>query len=381
MAGCRYLSFHQLYAKQAVSRSVKDMQIADGLVCEDTLREVMLEVASDRRRPMFPHEARRLAECINATQASFARRQLVALGPGHSIGDGTAMPMSRESLRQRMAESAAKRIASETGPRAPDAAPVADAENKVNSGGLSDGATDGAIAGVHTGSDSRGDPSLVTTGEPAVNSAQGSPARVDEWMAEDRAAIGVTVDCMVTAPVLIAPTSGSADSSGDSPMMEAQPPSADPAPLRAVQIAHGSLPHHMLVDGEGVGNVVGALEGGIDERLSSFRRALGQLRQESRATPSTPIDAKSLEVLALQTLQTYLRNCLDRPGEERYRRINLSNRALQQRLGQLPSALGVLKAAGFYEDETGQLVLRRDDPGLLWLGISLIDDAIAAAQC
>jgi hypothetical protein len=258
--------------------------------------------------------------------------------------------MTSESLRQRMADSAVMRIASEA---VQDSSPVV-AEIVEGEPDLSDGATENG----NTRSESCGNALVVATGSAAANSARGfRAARVYELMSED--GLGpklMDVDCTpATKPV----ESGSVD-----PEDSRITPSVDAAvPLQAVES------HEESTQGTG-----------IDERLSSFRRALGQLREESsRAAPATSFDAKQLELLALQTLQTYLRNCLNSPGEEKYRRINLSNRTLQQRLGRLPSALGVLKAAGFYEDETGQLVLRRNDPGLLWLGVSLVDDAIGVA--
>jgi hypothetical protein len=79
--------------------------------------------------------------------------------------------------------------------------------------------------------------------------------------------------------------------------------------------------------------------------------------------------------VALQTLGTLLRNVMEHPGEERFRRVRMGNAALYRKAGRLPGALQLLEAVGFVKEGAGGeevLRLRRDDPGLLWLVLSAV---------
>ena len=90
---------------------------------------------------------------------------------------------------------------------------------------------------------------------------------------------------------------------------------------------------------------------------------------------------------AVDVLLKLLGNCLTNPHEQRFRRVRLTNAALARALGGATSrepALGLLRAVGF-EDVAGDvggpaLSLKRDDPGLLWLGKSALEEHAAHAR-
>lgn len=81
--------------------------------------------------------------------------------------------------------------------------------------------------------------------------------------------------------------------------------------------------------------------------------------------------------LALSSLQTILQNALG-SSDPKFRRVRQGNPAFQSRLGQFPEAVEVMKVAGFVEETEPEsvLVLKRDDPGLLWLTLSAVKDSM-----
>lgn len=52
-----------------------------------------------------------------------------------------------------------------------------------------------------------------------------------------------------------------------------------------------------------------------------------------------------------KTISIYLANVLKDPNEEKYKKINLTNAAFQTRVGKVTGALGILKGAGFEDNE------------------------------
>lgn len=86
---------------------------------------------------------------------------------------------------------------------------------------------------------------------------------------------------------------------------------------------------------------------------------------------------------ALETVQTILGNAARAPAEDKYRRVRLGNAAFQRKVGSVPGGLELLRLAGFAEGEEGGAAgegrvmrLRRNDPGLLWLVLSVVGDAL-----
>ena len=109
--------------------------------------------------------------------------------------------------------------------------------------------------------------------------------------------------------------------------------------------------------------------------------------REERVTAAARALADAGRVEAVDVLLKLLGNCLTNPHEQRFRRVRLTNAALARALGGATSrepALGLLRAVGF-EDAAGDdggpaLSLKRDDPGLLWLGKSALEEHAAHAR-
>ncbi|PKA51352.1 hypothetical protein AXF42_Ash002717 [Apostasia shenzhenica] len=84
----------------------------------------------------------------------------------------------------------------------------------------------------------------------------------------------------------------------------------------------------------------------------------------------------------LQTLSKIIRNIIEQPNELKFRRIRKANPQFQRNVANYKAAMEVLRTIGFYEDtvmdEVGEaetfLVLRRNDPGLLWLAKSSLEN-------
>jgi len=87
---------------------------------------------------------------------------------------------------------------------------------------------------------------------------------------------------------------------------------------------------------------------------------------------------------ALRTLATVLRNALENPTgtpqAAHFRTLRRGAGAFEARAGRYPEALEVLRVAGFVEaaaDSGRMLRLTRDDPALLWLALSAVNDQLA----
>ncbi|KAL8139108.1 hypothetical protein V2J09_005109 [Rumex salicifolius] len=84
------------------------------------------------------------------------------------------------------------------------------------------------------------------------------------------------------------------------------------------------------------------------------------------------------EYLVLQTLYKITRNVLENPNDLRYRRLRKGNSAIQKSIAKYKGAMEVLFLIGFSEEEVVDdtyLVLKRDDPGLLWLAKSFLEES------
>lgn len=87
----------------------------------------------------------------------------------------------------------------------------------------------------------------------------------------------------------------------------------------------------------------------------------------------------------LQTLSKIIRNVIEHPEELKFRRIRKTNSHFQRNVANYEAAMEVLTIVGFSEDvevdEAGEaetyLVLKRNDPGLLWLAKSSLEVFIA----
>ncbi len=140
----------------------------------------------------------------------------------------------------------------------------------------------------------------------------------------------------------------------------------------------------------GAAGIAAAAEGITDPELSHSGRgdattAEGRFREAERAARDLKAAASSEEEAstALQTLSMILRNALNAPQDDRYRRLRPRNAAFSRRLGRFPQALEVLHVAGFQQaaQQNGDdpvLALDRSDPGLLWLALEAVQTAMAS---
>lgn len=109
---------------------------------------------------------------------------------------------------------------------------------------------------------------------------------------------------------------------------------------------------------------------------SRIQRAIEMLRSEA-----TPVEASS----ALQTLVKIIRNVIEHPREMKFRKLRKSIPQIQRNVVSYKAAMEVLTMIGFSEDvisdEVGSvetyLVLKRNDPGLLWLAKSSLEVSMA----
>ncbi|GAB4859382.1 hypothetical protein Ancab_010845 [Ancistrocladus abbreviatus] len=89
--------------------------------------------------------------------------------------------------------------------------------------------------------------------------------------------------------------------------------------------------------------------------------------------------------VVLQTLFKIIRNVIEHPDELKYKRLRKANPVFQKSVARYKAAMEVLFMIGFCEDviidEIGMsetyVVLKRDDPGLLWLAKSSLETCIA----
>lgn len=82
---------------------------------------------------------------------------------------------------------------------------------------------------------------------------------------------------------------------------------------------------------------------------------------------------------AVDTLILSLSKVLEHPQEERYRKVNISNRAFQERVASAPGGMEFMYAVGF-EPMHGFLVLQSRDLALLWIGKSALEKARGASD-
>lgn len=78
----------------------------------------------------------------------------------------------------------------------------------------------------------------------------------------------------------------------------------------------------------------------------------------------------------MDTLCKYLTNIVDHPGEEKYRRIRLSNKILQERVLPLEGAAQFLEAAGFEQTDDCFVFPEDGDPEQL----CVLRDALRTAE-
>ncbi|KAK1439780.1 hypothetical protein QVD17_05600 [Tagetes erecta] len=100
-------------------------------------------------------------------------------------------------------------------------------------------------------------------------------------------------------------------------------------------------------------------------------------RLQSEVSPSEA-------AMVFQTLVKIVRNVIEHPGETKFKKLRKANPVIQKNIASYNGALEILFLIGFCEDvvqdEIGRaeayLVLKRNDPGLLWLAKSSLETCI-----
>uniref|UniRef100_A0A2C9UV03 WLM domain-containing protein n=1 Tax=Manihot esculenta TaxID=3983 RepID=A0A2C9UV03_MANES len=106
-----------------------------------------------------------------------------------------------------------------------------------------------------------------------------------------------------------------------------------------------------------------------------LRKAVESLRAEVNSTEAT---------IVLQILFKIIRNVIEHPNEMKFKRLRKANPIIQKNVANHKAAIEILQIVGFIEDvvlsETGKtetcLVLKRNDPGLLWLAKSSLEECV-----
>lgn len=114
----------------------------------------------------------------------------------------------------------------------------------------------------------------------------------------------------------------------------------------------------------------------VTQFCSRLQKAIEMLRSEANPTEATKV---------LETLFKIIRNVIEHPNEMKFKRLRKANPAFQRNVASYKAAMEVLFLIGFNEDvvsdEIGKaetyLVLKRNDPGLLWLAKSSLETCIA----
>ncbi|XP_072973376.1 uncharacterized protein [Typha angustifolia] len=107
-----------------------------------------------------------------------------------------------------------------------------------------------------------------------------------------------------------------------------------------------------------------------------LQKAIQMLRSEL-----TPGEATAV----FQTIFKIIRNVIEHPNEEKFRRLRKANPQFQRNVANHEAAMEILKMVGFCEyvisDEIGRaetyMLLKRNDPALLWLAKSSLELSIA----
>ncbi|CAA6661567.1 unnamed protein product [Spirodela intermedia] len=111
--------------------------------------------------------------------------------------------------------------------------------------------------------------------------------------------------------------------------------------------------------------------GELEEPAAAMCRRL-QKAFEALRSEAPPSEAVS----SLDTLLKIIRNVIDHPEEAKFRRLRKANPLIQRHVASYQAAMEILAVVGFCEDvvaEEAFIVLKRNDPGLLWLAKSTLE--------
>jgi hypothetical protein len=92
------------------------------------------------------------------------------------------------------------------------------------------------------------------------------------------------------------------------------------------------------------------------------------------------VGSKEVTTAVLQTLFKIISNVISCPNDIKYKRLRKANPTIQRTILNYKAAMEILVLVGFNEDivdTESYLVLKRNDPGLLWLAKSSLEACIA----
>ncbi|XP_068642812.1 uncharacterized protein [Aristolochia californica] len=122
----------------------------------------------------------------------------------------------------------------------------------------------------------------------------------------------------------------------------------------------------------------------VEDPVSAICHRL-QKAVESIRSDVTPVEAVSIFQTLFKIIRLLGGNVIEHPDETKFRRLRKANPVFQREVASCKAAMEVLSIVGFYEDivfdEIGRseayLVLKRNDPGLLWLAKSSLETSVA----
>lgn len=118
------------------------------------------------------------------------------------------------------------------------------------------------------------------------------------------------------------------------------------------------------------------INGAMTAVCNRLQKALEMLKSEVNPMQGTS---------TLQTLLKIIRNVIEHPEMEKYKRLRKANPVIERNILNNKAALEILSVVGFREDvifdnlgkADAYLVLKRNDPGLLWLAKSTLESSSA----
>lgn len=118
------------------------------------------------------------------------------------------------------------------------------------------------------------------------------------------------------------------------------------------------------------------INGAMTAVCNRLQKALEMLKSEVNPMQGTS---------TLQTLLKIIRNVIEHPEMEKYKRLRKANPIIERNILNNKAALEILSVVGFREDvifdnlgkADAYLVLKRNDPGLLWLAKSTLESSSA----
>ncbi|GLC40533.1 hypothetical protein PLESTM_001084800 [Pleodorina starrii] len=256
-----------------------------------------------------------------------------------------------------------------------------------------------ALVGSELGRAAQGEAPPSSCGAGRITAASGEPMDID-WRTETPGALpGGTVHGALAHEPPGSAAAEDAEAPAPSSAVQTQkeqlsPPTQPlPAPAPPLRLRLVLRPPEGLLgvaggdSGEDGGGGGGG--GALDAAQVKLRQAWDALARMAAAVPyqaaaephegaAVPPPTAEDVGTALDTLETLLGNAVHFPTEDRYRQVRLGNGAFRRRVGRLPGGVELLRVAGFVEEGSGAeavLRLRRNDPGLVWLALSVVREA------